>query len=195
MTDITLQIPGGSITAIIGRTGSGKSTLAAALLNVVRAETGVIRIDNVPLTDIDVNVLRSRLTFIPQDPVLFDGTIHNNLDPIGEYTESDCAAVLSRIAASAGQYWNLDDRVESGGRNFSQGQRQLLGITRAVLRRSSIIILDEATASIDVETSLKLQEIIRAEMGEATVVTIAHRVEAVKGADYVMRQERLMTPQ
>jgi ABC-type multidrug transport system fused ATPase/permease subunit len=189
LIDISLNIPGGSITAVIGRTGSGKSTLASALLNIVRAEKGVIIIDDERLTDIDVNTLRRRVTFIPQEPVLFDGTIHDNLDPVSEHTVTECATVLARVTASAGQQWSLDDRVESGGRNFSQGQRQLLGITRAVLRRSSIIILDEATASIDVETSMALHKIIREEMHEATVITIAHRVEAVKGADYFIELE------
>lgn len=189
LKDITLTIPGGKITAVIGRTGSGKSTLASALLNLVRPDAGVISIGNIPLTDVDVNTLRRRVTFIAQDPVLFDGTIHDNLDPIEEYTKLECGDVLARIAASAGQNLDLNDRVESGGRNFSQGQRQLLGIARAVLRRSSIVILDEATASIDVETSTALQKIVREEMQEATVITIAHRAEAVEGVDYVVELE------
>jgi ABC-type multidrug transport system fused ATPase/permease subunit len=186
LKDITLSIPGGCITAVIGRTGSGKSTLALALLNIVRAETGIIEIDGEPLSDIDVATLRRRVTFIPQEPVLFDGTIHANLDPVGEFDKAECAAVLDRIAFSAGQQWELGDRVEAGGRNFSQGQRQLLGLTRAVLRHSPIVVMDEATASIDVETAMMLQAVIREEMSEATVLTVAHRVEAVRGADYVV---------
>jgi ABC-type multidrug transport system fused ATPase/permease subunit len=189
LQDISLEIPGGKITAVIGRTGSGKSTLVSALLNIVRVETGSITIDGVSLTDIDVNTLRRRVTFIPQDPVLFDGTIRENLDPVGEHSDEECAAVLARIAESANQTLSSSDRVEPGGRNFSQGQRQLLGITRAVLRRSPIIILDEATASIDLETSAALQNIIREEMREATVITIAHRAEAVAAADYVVELE------
>jgi ABC-type multidrug transport system fused ATPase/permease subunit len=185
LTGISLQIPGGSTTAVIGRTGSGKSTLAAALLNIVRAESGVITIDNVALTDIKVKTLRRRVTFVPQDPVLFLGTIRQNLDPIDEFTDKECKAVLLRVCdASAEQSWSLRTQVESGGHNFSQGQRQLIGIARAVLRRSPIVILDEATASIDVATSMDLQRILREELKEAIIITIAHRVEAVKGADY-----------
>ncbi|KAF2430517.1 ABC transporter [Tothia fuscella] len=188
LTNINLHIPGGSTTAIIGRTGSGKSTLAAALLNIVRAETGVITIDGVPLTDIKVKTLRHRVTFVPQDPVLFLGSIRQNLDPVDQFSDEECEAVLKRVCdGSAGQNWGLDTQVESGGRNFSQGQRQLIGITRAVLRRSGIVILDEATASIDVETSMKLQTILREELKEATIITIAHRVEAVKGVDYFVQ--------
>jgi ABC-type multidrug transport system fused ATPase/permease subunit len=187
LRDITLSIPGGRITAVIGRTGSGKSTLALALLNIVRAEPGgSIEIDGQDLADIDVQALRQRVTFIPQEPVLFDGTVRENLDPVGEFDEAACADVLARIATSAGQAWALGDRVEAGGHNFSHGQRQLLGLTRAVLRRSPVVILDEATASIDLETSLMLQAVIREEMAETTVLTIAHRVEAVRGADYVV---------
>jgi ABC-type multidrug transport system fused ATPase/permease subunit len=186
LKDITLSIPGGRVTAIIGRTGSGKSTLALALLSIVRAETGSIEIDGEDLAALDVQTLRSRVTFIPQEPVLFDGTVRENLDPVGEFDEAACAAVLERIAASAGQAWSLGDRVEAGGHNFSQGQRQLLGLTRAVLRRSPVVVLDEATASIDLETSLMLQAVIREEMAETTVLTVAHRVEAVRGADYVV---------
>jgi ABC-type multidrug transport system fused ATPase/permease subunit len=185
LTDISLNIPGGSTTAVIGRTGSGKSTLAAALLNIVRAESGVITIDGVALTDINVKALRRRVTFVPQDPVLFIGTIRQNLDPVDEFTVEECRSVLARVCdAHAGQDWNLETYVESGGKNFSQGQRQLIGITRAVLRRSPIVILDEATASIDVATSMELQKILREELHEATIITIAHRVEAVEGADY-----------
>jgi ABC-type multidrug transport system fused ATPase/permease subunit len=187
LKDITLHIPGGSTTAVIGRTGSGKSTLASAILNIVRAETGVITIDNVPLTDIHVQTLRQRVTFVPQDPVLFLGSIRQNLDPVDEFSDEECEAVLKRLsAASSGQTWTLDTQVESGGKNLSQGQRQLIGITRAVLRRSPIVILDEATASIDVATSVGLQQILREELQEATIIIVAHRVEAVKGADYLV---------
>lgn len=184
LTGISLHIPGGSTTAIIGRTGSGKSTLAAALLNIVRAESGVITIDNIALTDIDVKSLRKHITFVPQDPVLFPGTIRHNLDPLNDFSDEECESVLARVCADADQAWTLNTQVSSGGHNFSQGQRQLVGITRAVLRRSPIVILDEATASIDTETSMGLQKILRTEMKESTVITIAHRVEAVNDADY-----------
>jgi ABC-type multidrug transport system fused ATPase/permease subunit len=185
LRDISLKIPGGSTTAIIGRTGSGKSTLASAILNIVRAETGNITIDNVSLTDIHVQTLRHRVTFVPQDPVLFLGTIRQNLDPVDDFTDDECKAVLTRVCSeSSGQSWTLDTKIESGGENLSQGQRQLIGITRAILRRSPIVILDEATASIDIAKSIELQEILREELKEATLLIIAHRVEAVKGADY-----------
>lgn len=182
LNDISLHIPGGSTTAILGRTGSGKSTLASAILNIVRAETGNITIDNVSLTNIDVHTLRRRITYVPQDPVLFLGPIRQNLDPVNEFTDEECEAILTRVCSRQG--WSLETEVESGGKNLSLGQRQLIGIARAVLRRSPIVILDEATASIDIATSIELQNILREELKEATIIVIAHRVEAVQGADY-----------
>jgi ABC-type multidrug transport system fused ATPase/permease subunit len=188
LTDISLQIPGGSTTAIIGRTGSGKSTLAVSLLSVIRPESGRIIIDGIDIARVNTQALRTRITFVAQDPVLFPGSIRLNLDPTGDYTDIECSDVLDRICSR--HAWTLDTRVEAGGRNLSQGQRQLIGLTRAVLRRSPIVILDEATASIDHETSMEIQQIIRDEMQQSTVITIAHRLEAIKDADYYIVLDR-----
>jgi ABC-type multidrug transport system fused ATPase/permease subunit len=188
LIDVSLKIPGGSTTAIVGRTGSGKSSLATALLNVIRPETGSILIDNLNIADVNVETLRSRVTFVAQDPVLFVGTIRLNLDPVETYTDENCNAVLQRLCGR--HNWSLSTTIEAGGRNLSQGERQLIGLTRAVLRRSPIVILDEATASIDYESSMEIQQILREEMVEATVIMIAHRVEAVRGADYAVMLEK-----
>ncbi|PGH27864.1 hypothetical protein AJ80_00414 [Polytolypa hystricis UAMH7299] len=182
--NISLRIPGGCSTAIIGRTGSGKSTLALSLLSVVRAESGRITIDNINIADVNTNALRHRVTFVAQEPVLFPGNIRQNLDPAAEYSDAECADVLRRICSSGRHGWTLDTIVEERGRNLSHGQRQLIGLCRAVLRRSAIVILDEATASIDHETSLEIQRVIRQELKESTVVSIAHRLEAIQDADY-----------
>ena len=106
----------------------------------------------------------------------------------GEFSDEDCADVLHRICSR--HQWTLQTHVEAGGRNLSQGQRQLIGLTRAVLRRSPIVIFDEATASIDRETSLEIQEVIRQEMKHSTVITIAHRLEAIKDANYYVVLEQ-----
>ncbi|PWY75118.1 ABC transporter [Aspergillus heteromorphus CBS 117.55] len=179
---LSLRIPGGSTTAIIGRTGSGKSTLAVSLLSVVRPDSGRIVIDGLDIAQVNTQALRTRVTFVAQDPVLFPGSIRLNLDPTAEYSDAECADVLRRICGRHG--WTLETRVEAGGRNLSQGERQLIGLSRAVLRRSSIVVLDEATASIDHESSLEIQQVLREEMRESTVITIAHRLEAIKDADY-----------
>lgn len=182
LSNINLRIPGGSTTALIGRTGSGKSTLAVSLLAAVTPSSGRILIDNIDIAAVEKQSLRTRVTFVAQDPVLFPGSIRKNLDPVSEYSDAECSAVLSRICSRRG--WTLETHVEAGGRNLSQGERQLIGLARAVLRRSSIVILDEATASIDHESSLEIQQVLREEMRESTVVTIAHRLEAIKDADY-----------
>ncbi|KAF9636010.1 putative ABC transporter protein [Lasiodiplodia theobromae] len=218
LENVSLRIPARATCAIVGRTGSGKSTLALALLRTVRPEAeaeggggGSITVGGVDLADVDVHAWRQRITFVAQDPVLFPGTMRDNLDPVRAHGDDECAAVLARVlnehgsnSSSSGggddnnadnsnsnnnnnnQQWTLDSRVEAGGKNLSQGQRQLVGLGRAILRRSPIIILDEATASIDKETSTAIQEVLREELRDSTVITIAHRVEAVKGADFAV---------
>jgi ABC-type multidrug transport system fused ATPase/permease subunit len=181
LSEVSLKIKGGSTTALIGRTGSGKSTLALSLLATTLPTTGRILIDNIDISTVSTQALRKRVTFLAQEPVLFPGTMRANLDPLDEYSDEECASVLSKIASK--HQWTLKTHIDTGGRNLSQGQRQLVGLARALLRRSAIVIMDEATASIDMETAMRIQEILREEMRESTVITIAHRVEAVKGAD------------
>ncbi|KAJ5220447.1 hypothetical protein N7468_009651 [Penicillium chermesinum] len=182
LQNVSLRIPGGSTTAIIGRTGSGKSTLAVSLLSAIRPETGQILMDGIDIAKVNTQALRTRVTFVAQDPVLFPGSIRLNLDPTETFSDSQCADVLDRLCGRHG--WTLETQIEAGGRNLSQGQRQLIALTRAVLRRSPVVIFDEATASIDHETSLEIQQIVREELEQSTVITIAHRVEAVKDAEY-----------
>lgn len=182
LAGISFTVKGGSKTAIIGRTGSGKSTLALAILATILPDDGSISIDNINLAEVDKQLLRTRITFLAQDPVLFPGSMRQNLDPVSEHTDQECEAVLTRVCER--QDWRLDTKIEAGGRNLSQGQRQLVGLARAVLRRSAIIILDEATASIDQMTAMQIQQILHEEMTDSTVITIAHRLEAVRNADY-----------
>ncbi|KAJ8605049.1 hypothetical protein MRB53_041561 [Persea americana] len=179
--EVSFTIKAGSKVAVLGRTGSGKSTLALALLATISPVEGQIIMDNVDLAEVDKQTLRTRVTFLAQDPVLFPGTMRQNLDPLIEHSDDECEAVLQRVCERQG--WSLDTYVEGGGKNLSQGQRQLVGLARAVLRRSAIVILDEATASIDYETSMQIQQVLHEDMKDSTVITIAHRLEAVSNAD------------
>ncbi|KAH9838909.1 ATP-dependent bile acid permease-like [Teratosphaeria destructans] len=182
LAGISFTIQGGFKTAVIGRTGSGKSTLALAMLATILPTEGQIIVDGLDLAKVEKQLLRTRVTFLAQDPVLFPGTMRENLDPVQEHSDDACDLVLRRVCDRQG--WDRDTIVEAGGRNLSQGQRQLVGLARAVLRRSAIIILDEATASIDRETAMQIQQVMQEEMKESTVITIAHRLEAVRNADY-----------
>ncbi|KAL8737968.1 MAG: hypothetical protein Q9181_001190 [Wetmoreana brouardii] len=185
LTGISFRIPAGSTTALLGRTGSGKSTLALSLLSIMKPESGRILIDNIDISKVNTQALRNRVTFLAQDPVLFPGSMRQNLDPLDEHVDDACETVLQRIGGTYN--WTLDTNVEDGGKNLSQGQRQLVGLARAILRRSAIVILDEATASIDMETATQIQRILREELEHSTVITIAHRLEAVADADFFIR--------
>jgi ABC-type multidrug transport system fused ATPase/permease subunit len=182
LSGVSLRIKAGSSTVIIGRTGSGKSTLTLALLATILPESGRITIGDMDLSTVDKQALRTRITFLAQEPVLFPGSMRQNLDPLEEYSDEACESVLVKICGR--HQWTLDTQIDTGGRNLSQGQRQLIGLARALLRRSPIVIFDEATASIDTETAARIQQILREEMRGSTVITIAHRAEAVAHADY-----------
>lgn len=185
LSNISMTIRGGSTIAITGRSGSGKSTLALSLLAIIQPTSGQIIIDGLNLASVDPQCLRSRVSYLSQDPVLFPGTLHQNLDPLGQYSVNECEAVLAAIAFNECP-WSLETSIDKGGRNLSQGQRQLVGLARLLLRRSSIVVLDEATASIDIDTAERVQTIMRNWMRESTIITIAHRPEAVCDADIIV---------
>ncbi|KAL7902960.1 multidrug-resistance associated protein [Trichoderma sp. SZMC 28014] len=181
---ISFSIPGGSTCAVLGRTGSGKSTIANALLMTQAPAHGTLKIGSVNVAQMDRTALRNRVTFIQQDPTLFPGTLRDNIDPAGDFSDAACSNAIHRVL---GEQWSLDSPIDAAGKNLSQGQRQLVGIARAVLRRSGLVILDEATASIDRMTAATVQRILREELKDSTVITIAHRLEAVEDATWCLR--------
>jgi ABC-type multidrug transport system fused ATPase/permease subunit len=184
LKDVSFQLRGGSNVALIGRTGSGKSTLALSLLATIIPVSGRITIGGYDISCVSKEALRSRITFLAQDPVLFQGTLRHNLDPTNNHTDADCIAALARVCPNYG--WTLETQIDAGGKNLSQGQRQLVGLARAILRSSSVVIMDEATASIDRETAWEIQRVLRQEMSSSTVLTVAHRMSAVRNADWCL---------
>ncbi|XP_056131630.1 ATP-binding cassette sub-family C member 9 [Lampris incognitus] len=190
---VNAYITPGQKVGICGRTGSGKSSLSLAFFNMVDMFEGKIIIDGIDICKMPLQTLRSRLAIILQDPVLFSGSIRSNLDPERTCTDDrlwealEIAQLKNMVKALPG---GLDAVVTEGGENFSVGQRQLFCLARAFVRKSSILIMDEATASIDMATENILQKVVMTAFADRTVVTIAHRVHTILTADLVIVMKR-----
>merc|ERR1711916_202401 len=185
----SFAIGAGSKVGVVGRTGAGKSSLILCIFRLVEIESGSIFIDDLDIGRMGLDDLRRAIAIIPQSPMLFSGTIRSNLDPFGKHSDEEMWEALERshLASTVRQSGSgLDEPVSENGDNYSVGERQLLCLARALLRKSSIVILDECSSNIDFKTDQLLQATIRTEFSHATVISIAHRLSTIIMYDRIL---------
>ena len=189
LKNINFQIKPGEHLGIVGRTGSGKSTIALCLFRILEAFSGHIYIDGVDISKVGLDKLRGSITIIPQDSTLMNGTLRYNIDPIKAFSDKEIIQVMKKIGFDyiINQHnLGLDQNISENGSKLSIGEKQLICITRAILRKSKIIVLDEATASIDYKTEEIIQKALNELLNDSTMICIAHRIKTVMNANKIL---------
>ncbi|KAG6332162.1 hypothetical protein ID866_6928 [Astraeus odoratus] len=201
---ISIVIRGGERVGIVGRTGAGKSSLMLALYRIVELSGGCITLDGIDISTIGLRDLRTKISIIPQDPLFFSGTIRSNLDPFNQYDDTklwdalhrsclvdipstkECLTSSDGVSSTNTNRYTLDTVIESEGANLSVGERSLLSLARALVKDCKVVVMDEATASVDLETDSKIQHTIKTEFKDRTLLCIAHRLRTILSYDRVL---------
>ena len=183
---ISLRIPSGTKVGVVGRTGAGKSTLLNCLYRYFDEYQGEVVLSGRELRTVDLKVLRSSMTILPQDPYLFADSVRNNLDPLGRHSDAAVEAILREVDLWHKLDSGLATLIDSAGSNLSQGEKQLLCLARALLQDNHVVLMDEATANIDSQSEQTIQRLLRDRFSKATIFMIAHRLNTVLQCDRIL---------